>query len=153
MFRETFAKIAVLCLRLSQVTKTESCGTSETPRTRGELEQLHGVAETAELLQKGFFDKIMIKGVEHFVKIGFEKKQSLSKSVHEEMELKKSVGSDEISQLESGFESFQCALDLDWKSGWKNVPSSGAKDFDLPSAGCSSDSKVSPTFSVCKTQD
>ena len=125
--------------------KTESCGTSETPRTRGELEQLHGVAEAADLIQKGFFDKIMIKGVEHFVKIGFEKKQSLAKNVEESMALAKSVGSDEITSLESGFESFQCALDLDWKSGWKDgKPSSSGsgKDFDLPS-GSASDSKAS----------
>ena len=116
-----------LCAPLAQVSRSESTASTEIPRTRGELEKLHGENEAAELIAKNFFEKITIKGVDHYIKQGYERRQAMSKTIDESMHLSKSAAAEEVTALESAFDSYKCALDLDFKTAWK--PSSSGRQW------------------------
>lgn len=118
------------------VVRTESSTATESPKTRGELNQLHGETEAADLINKGFFEQINIKGVPHFVKVGFKKTLSMSRNTEEQMELQKSVDSQEIKALEDKFVEYKCGLDLEWSTSW------GAKASASGGGGSAGDKKA-----------
>ena len=132
-----------LCDLLLEVSRAESSASTEVPKTKGELEKIHGESETADLLARGFFEKIVIKGVDHYIKQAYEKRQTMSKTTEETMHLQKSVAAEEVATLEGSFDSWKCSLDLDFKTSWKGSSNSSGnnnKDLDLPAA--STDSKA-----------
>ena len=74
----------------------------------------------------------------------------MSKTIDESMHLSKSAAAEEVTALESSFDSHKCALDLDFKTAWKPSSRSGGNgngdnstDFNLPAV--SNDSKVQST--------
>ncbi|CAK9096361.1 unnamed protein product [Durusdinium trenchii] len=60
----------------------------------------------------------MVKGVPHFLKVGFTKSVGISKLTKESMGLAKSVGQDECKSLEEKFEQYKTSIDLAWTSNW-----------------------------------
>lgn len=59
-----------------------------------------------------------MKGVPHFLKVGFTKSVGISKLTKESMGLAKSVGQDECKSLEEKFEQYKTSIDLAWTSNW-----------------------------------
>ena len=74
---------------LQSIVKAESSSIEEIPRTLGELQVLHGPDEAAELISKGWFDKVEIRGITHYIKTQFAKATSVSKKTEETMTMKK----------------------------------------------------------------
>jgi len=129
---KTTAKRNILFLRLKypddwqsravqfvqKLTKTDTSKVLEAPKTRGELICIHGETEAMELIARGFFEEVDIRGVKHYVKCSFSKETAITKSTEESMALNKSVAASEISELEQVFESFKSGLDLGWATTW-----------------------------------
>ena len=107
------------------VVKSETNTVQETPKTRGELNQIHGETEATELINKGFFEQVMVKGVPHYVKVDFTKQVGITKQNKESMGLQRSVASDEIKSLEEKFDQYKVSLDLGWTSSWGGTKASG----------------------------
>ena len=133
---------------MQRLLRTETTAAKEIPKTKGELIQIHGVDETEELIRKGFFQEVQIKGVQHYVKISFERENRMEKQHEESMSLSKSIASEEIHELESAFEQYKLGLDLGWTSsgGWSGTSNKslghGGSQGALPAEA--GDSKARP---------
>eukprot|EP00974_Lingulodinium_polyedra_P036612 3510226-Lingulodinium_polyedra.AAC.1 len=112
---------------IQTITRTDTASVDERPMTRGQLEQIHGVTETQELLERGFWQETMIKGIKHYIKCDFTKTTSVSKASAESVTLNKSVAKDELHQLEDAFQQFKATVDTDWKGtgAWPGTSAGG----------------------------
>ena len=111
---------------LQRVLRSEATTAKEAPKTKGELIQIHGLDETEDLIKRGFFESVMVRGVQHYVKVSFERENRIEKQNEESMKLTKTVGSDEVHALENAFEQFKLGMDVNWtSSGWSGGSSKG----------------------------
>ena len=92
---------------IQTISKSETSAVQEMPKTRGELYQIHGETEACDLITNGFFEEVMIRNVPHFVKVQFNKTTAVTKSQTESITMNKTIGQNELLELEASFESFK----------------------------------------------
>ena len=93
--------------------RVDKLETQEVPKSKGEMEMIHGKEEAHELINKGWFNTVTIKGVTHYIKRTATKTQGTELRHTKKGEQRSSVDEDATQMMDSEFGSMAMTWDFD----------------------------------------
>ena len=93
--------------------RVDKLETQEVPKSKGELEMIHGKEEAHELINKGWFNTVTIKGVTHYIKRTATNTQGTELRHTKKGEQRSSVDEDATQMMDSEFGSMAMTWDFD----------------------------------------
>ena len=98
---------------IKEFVRVDKLETQEVPKSKGELEMIHGKEEAHELINKGWFNTVTIKGVTHYIKRTATKTQGTELRHTRKGEKRSSVDEDATQMMDSEFDSTAITWDVD----------------------------------------